>query len=246
MNHFILNRITIFGDIHANLPALEAVFHEMDRREDRDRYCLGDLVGYGTFPNEIVERIRSQKIPTIMGNYDLGVGHSSDDCGCAYRTAETRALGKRSIAWTNEHITRENKAFLLGLEESIPLQLGDLSVLLVHGSPRKVNEYLYEDRPDRSFERLMDQGGADMLVCGHTHLPYHKILPSGRHVINAGSIGKPKDGDPRAGYVILAAQGCDLSVEFVRVAYDVERSVQAIEASEMPDEFADMLRSGTG
>lgn len=246
MNQSEHSRITVFGDIHANLPAMEAVFAQMERRDDGNRYCLGDLVGYGTSPNEIIELIRAQGVPTIMGNYDLGVGQSSDDCGCAYRTAEARELGNRSIAWSNENTTPENKLFLQGLVASIPLRLGELSVLLVHGSPRKVNEYLYEDRPDRSFERLLDGAGADLLVCGHTHLPYHKVLPSGRHVVNAGSVGKPKDDDPRAGYVVLSADGTDLSVEFVRVEYDVERAARAIEASDMPDEFAAMLRAGRG
>lgn len=240
------SKVTIFGDVHANLPAMEAVFAEMEKRGDDSLYCLGDLVGYGTSPNEIISMVREREIPTIMGNYDLGVGNSSDDCGCAYRTKEAKALGNRSIAWTDDHTTAENKAFLRTLADSILLDLGDLSVLLVHGSPRKVNEYLYEDRPDRSFERLLDQAEVDVLVCGHTHLPYHKVLPSGRHVVNAGSIGKPKDDDPRAGYVVLAAEGKDLSVEFVRVAYNVERAAQAIEAADMPDEFADMLRYGRG
>ncbi|NLE51671.1 MAG: metallophosphoesterase family protein [Chloroflexi bacterium] len=241
-----MDAITIFGDIHGNLPALDAVLRDIDARGLRDLFCLGDLVGYGTFPNEVVELIRARGIPTLMGNYDQGVGHSSDDCGCAYKTPEARALGDRSIAWTNAHTSDENKAFLRALPAQIPAQVGDLRVVLVHGSPRKVNEYLYADRPDSSFERLLDLVEADVMVCGHTHLPYHKVLPSERHVINAGSVGKPKDGDPRAGYVVLRARGRDLEVDFVRVAYEVERTAQAIEATEMPDEFAAMLRNATG
>ncbi|HMN11328.1 MAG TPA: metallophosphoesterase family protein [Bellilinea sp.] len=238
--------VTIFGDIHANLPALEAVFKDIEARELTNLHCLGDLVGYGTSPNEVVELIRARGIPTLMGNYDQGVGNSSDDCGCAYKTPEARALGDSSIAWTNAHTSEDNKAFLRALPAHIPLQVGELRVMLVHGSPRKVNEYLYADRPDSSFERLLDLVASDVLVCGHTHLPYHKVLPSGRHMINAGSVGKPKDGDPRAGYVILRATGRALEVEFLRVTYDVERAAEAIEATDMPDEFAAMLRSGTG
>ncbi len=241
-----MDHVTIFGDIHANLPALQAVFQDMQTRGLDNLYCLGDLVGYGTFPNEVVEAIRERRIPTLMGNYDQGVGHSSDDCGCAYRTPEAKALGERSIAWSNARTSDANKAFLRELPMQIPVQLGDLRGVLVHGSPRKVNEYLYEDRPDGSFERLLDLVEADVLVCGHTHLPYHKVLPSGRHVINAGSVGKPKDHDPRACYVVLRVNGRALDVEFIRVAYDVERAARAIEATDMPDEFAAMLRSGTG
>jgi len=241
-----MERIAIFSDIHANLPALRAVLADMDQRGLDQRYCLGDLVGYGTFPNEVIEIIREQKIPTIMGNYDQGVGNSSDECGCAYRTAEEEALGKRSIAWSNVHTTDENKAFLRSLLPQITFQLGDLRVVLAHGSPRRINEYLYIDRPDAGLERILDGVNADVLVVGHTHKPYHRVLPSGRHVINDGSVGKPKDGDPRACYIILEAEGRDLNVEFVRVSYDVERTATAIEASEMPAEYAGMLRTASG
>jgi predicted phosphodiesterase len=232
-----MNRIAIFSDIHANFPALLAILDDMDRR---------DLVGYGTFPNEVIRLIRERNIPTIMGNYDQGVGNSSDECGCAYKTAEEEALGKRSIAWSNAQTTDENKAFLRSLLPQIPVQLGDLKVLLAHGSPRKINEYLYADRPDASLERILDGANVDVLVVGHTHKPYHRVLPSGRHVINEGSVGKPKDGDPRAAYVILEAKGRNLKVEFVRVPYPVEQAATAIEASEMPSEYAEMLRTAGG
>ncbi len=241
-----MGRIAILSDIHANLPALKAVLADIDKRGLEQRYCLGDLVGYGTFPNEVIALIRDQQIPTIMGNYDQGVGNSSDECGCAYKTAAEEALGKRSIAWTNAHTTDENKAFLRGLLPQISLELGELRVFLAHGSPRKINEYLYEDRPDAGLERLLDQVNADVLVVGHTHKPYHRVLPSGRHVINEGSVGKPKDGDPRAAYAILSAEGKDLRVEFIRVAYDVELTATAIESSEMPSEYAMMLRTASG
>jgi len=239
--------ITIFGDIHANLPALEAVLADIDGRSPTNLICLGDLVGYGTWPNEVIEIIRGRGIPTIMGNYDQGVGQDSDDCGCAYKTPEAQALGVRSITWSNAHTTAANKAFLRTLVPNIPVQLGAYRVLLVHGSPRRVNEYLYEDRPEASVERIMDVAGADVLVCGHTHLPYHRVLGSGRQVINAGSVGKPKDNDPRACYVVLDLDGQGrLQVTFQRVDYDVERAAQAIEETEMPHEFATMLRQGAG
>ncbi len=241
-----MNQVTIFGDIHGNKPALDAVFADMDERGLTNLICLGDLVGYGTFPNEVVEAIRERNIPTIMGNYDQGVGQDSDDCGCAYRTEAAKSLGERSIAWSNAHTSAENKAFLRELVDSIPVQLGDLKVLLVHGSPRRINEYLYEDRPEASLERILDAVDADVLVCGHTHLPYHRVLPSGRHVVNAGSVGKPKDNDVRACYVVLSAEGKELSAEFIRVPYDIEAAAQAIEATDMPNEFAAMLREGRG
>jgi diadenosine tetraphosphatase ApaH/serine/threonine PP2A family protein phosphatase len=164
------------------------------------------------------------------------VGNTSDDWGCAYKDAAAEALGKRAIAWTNAHTTDASKAYLRSLVADMPVQVGDLRVRLVHGSPRKINEYLYADRPDASLERLLDLAEVDVLVCGHTHLPYHRVLPSGRQVVNAGSVGKPKDGDPRACYVILDAVERHLQVEFIRMPYDSEREAQAIETSAMPHE----------
>jgi diadenosine tetraphosphatase ApaH/serine/threonine PP2A family protein phosphatase len=155
-------------------------------------------------------------------------------------------LGEKSIAWTNQETTAENKRFLRELPESISLSLGEYDIRLVHGSPRRINEYLYQDRPDRSLERLLEEAQADVLVCGHTHLPYHKILPSGRHVINAGSVGKPKDGNPKACYLVVGISEGQLQARFVRVPYDIEAAAAAIEASGMPDEFAVMLRQATG
>lgn len=241
-----MKNVTIFGDIHGNLPALEAVLFDIEARDLSSLYCLGDLVGYGTFPNEVIAAIRERNIPTLMGNYDQGVGNNSDDCGCAYTSKDAEALGKRSIAWSNQNTTADNKLYLRQLTSQIPLQLDELRVRLVHGSPRKINEYLYEDRPDATMERLLDMVEAEVLVCGHTHIPYHRILPSGRHVVNAGSVGKPKDGNPQACYVVLGVIDNNLSVAFRRVAYDIERATQAIEASDMPSEYAEMLRTGTG
>src|SRR5512134_60898 len=123
-----MNRVTIFGDIHGNLPALEAVLADIDAQDLSPLYCLGDLVGYGTFPNEVIEIIQKRNIPTLMGNYDQGVGNSSDDCGCAYTSKVAEELGKRSIAWSNRHTTEENKLYLRQLEGQFPLELDGLRV----------------------------------------------------------------------------------------------------------------------
>ncbi|MCA9997357.1 MAG: metallophosphoesterase family protein, partial [Anaerolineales bacterium] len=137
-----MNQMTVFGDIHGNLPALTAVYNHMNTHNHDRRFCLGDLVGYGAAPNEVVDFIRAHDVPTLMGNYDQGVGYDSDDCGCAYKTPEAQALGKRSITWTNAHVTADHKAYLRNLPMSMIVLLGKLRVALVHGSPRRINEYL--------------------------------------------------------------------------------------------------------
>jgi diadenosine tetraphosphatase ApaH/serine/threonine PP2A family protein phosphatase len=227
-------------------------------------FCLGDLVGYAPWPNEVVAAVRVRSIPTLAGNYDEGVGLDSDDCGCAYRTDDDKARGAESISFTNNTVSDDVRAYLRGLPRHLRVSYQaprnpdalPLEILMVHGSPRKINEYLFEDRPDRSFLRLMEEAGADVLLFGHTHKPFHKALSyevdgqtRTRHAINIGSVGKPKDGDARACYVLMhLSEGASpsrpdrLRVEFVRVAYDVERSARAVEESPLPDAFAEMLR----
>jgi len=236
--------MAVFSDVHGNLPALEAVISDMAGHRLDEVFHLGDLVGYGPFPNEVINLVKTKGIPGVMGNYDDGVGFERDDCGCAYREEAQRQLGHRSLNWTKAHVTRANKEFLRSLPRELRFSHAGFGVLLVHGSPRRINEYLYEDRPDRSFKRLLDMGRCNVLLCGHTHLPYHKTI-DGKHIVNVGSVGKPKDGDPRATYAILTL-GEGLSVEFRRVSYDVERTAQAIEASGLPNEYAEMLRKGIG
>ena len=229
-------RVAIFSDIHGNLPALEAVFDDIHRQGVDAVYCLGDLVGYAPFPNEVTERIRREQIPTIMGNYDDGVGFDRDECGCAYREADERQRGQQSLEWTKACVTAENKAFLRTLLPEIRTAIDGKRLLLVHGSPRKMNEYLFEDRPISSFERLAASSNADIIVFGHTHRPYTKQIGE-VWFVNVGSVGKPKDGDRRACYAILETTA-DPPASFVRVPYDIDKVTQAIRSSELPHEFA--------
>lgn len=254
--------IALFSDIHANLPALQAFFEDVDRRNPEAIYCLGDLVGYNIWPNEVISEIRQRRIPTISGNYDFGVGRTSDDCGCAYKTDAEKAMGEISISYTNQVIGDEERRFLRQLPAHIRIEFqlnqDKLSLLLVHGSPRKVNEYLFEDREEKSMLRIMKQAEADIMCFGHTHRPYHRVFSEGTgedlrywHAINTGSVGKPKDGDARGCYVLLTIDELtspltkdSLHVEFIRFEYDVERAARAIEESPLPAAYAQMLRTG--
>lgn len=263
-------KLALFSDIHANLPALEAVLADIDTHQPDGIYCLGDLVGYNSWPNEVINTIRDRRIPCIAGNYDYGIGRRSDDCGCAYKAEDEKANGKVSIAYTNELVGDSERQFLRTLPTHIRLefelandpehlwqQQTPFTVLLVHGSPRRVNEYLFEDRGDRSLGRVMESAGADVMCFGHTHKPFHKQVSAEpedqqtylRHAINIGSVGKPKDGDPRAGYVLLTideqarpGSGEGVTVEFIRVAYDVEKAARAVEESILPNAYAEALR----
>ncbi len=255
-------KIALFSDIHANLPALEACFKSMDAHKPDAVYCLGDLVGYNIWPNEVISEIRKRGIPTIAGNYDQGIGLMSDECGCAYKTDNEKDMGKISISYTNSLVTPDERQYLRTLPSHLRLEFqlnsDKLNLLLVHGSPRKINEYLFEDRDEKSLMRIMEQANADIMCFGHTHKPYHRILPSDinpdthfRHAVNIGSVGKPKDGNPQGGYVLLhidenasVLNKDSVKVEFIRFDYDVEKAARAVEESPLPNAFADMLRNG--
>jgi putative phosphoesterase len=235
-------KIALISDIHANLHALQAVWQDLELQRPDVVYCLGDLVGYGAYPNEVVDFMRARQIPTVLGNYDDGVGFDQDDCGCAYTDPAESMLGKRSLHWTRRQTTTENKRFLQELPIQIRLEAGRPHLLLVHGSPRKINEYLYADRPPATFERIARLAGTDVLFFGHTHLPYQKST-AGTLFVNAGSVGKPKDGDPRAGYVLFSS-GLRHRVEFRRLAYDVAAAARAVRQAGLPESFALALETG--
>lgn len=255
-------KIALFSDIHANLPALEAVLADIDQRQPDAVFCLGDLVGYAPWPNEVIREIRRRRIPTLAGNYDQGIGLHSDDCGCAYQTDEAKKMGAVSIAFTNEVVADDERAYLRSLPRHIRLELATeaddhlFQLLLVHGSPRRINEYLFEDRPEKSLLRILEDARADILCVGHTHQPYHRKLSYTadgqthyRHAINIGAVGKPKDGDARACYVMLTVDQKlsrihpdSFEAEFIRVPYDIEKAARAVEQSPLPDAYADMLR----
>jgi predicted phosphodiesterase len=255
-------KIALFSDIHANLPALEAFFEDVATRKPDAIYCLGDLVGYNIWPNEVINEIRKRGIPTIAGNYDFGIGRSSNDCGCAYKTDDEKANGNVSISFTNEIVGEEERKYLRSLPAHLRVEFqlnsDKLNLLLVHGSPRKINEYLFEDRDEKSMLRIMQDANADIMCFGHTHKPYHRVLSEidetgthYRHAVNIGSVGKPKDNDIRGGYVLLTldeqssiANKDSIQVAFIRFEYDFEKAAKAVESSPLPDMYAANLRRG--
>jgi predicted phosphodiesterase len=246
-------KYALISDIHANLPALEAVLADIDGRPDVDATChLGDLVGYAPWPNETVELIHSHGIAGIAGNYDSTTGTDYKHCGCKYENPRQEELSHLSYGWTRAHVSPETKRFLAAL----PFRLdhwapgghisGSPRLILVHGSPTLNTLYWTEDRPDSFCTQMAGLAGAkpgDVIAFGHTHKPWYRVV-DGVHFLNTGSVGKPKDGHWRAGYVLLSIGEADPKPEFIRVDYDIERAMAAIRDSELPNEFAEQLRTG--
>jgi putative phosphoesterase len=235
-----MERVAVITDIHANLPALEAALSRIQADGVDLTYCGGDLVGYGPQPNEVCGLIEARGIPTIYGNYDWAIARDEEDCGCAYVDRHDREIGQLSVDWTLEHTDQRSKDFMRELPFDLRFELGGRRVRLVHGSPRKVNEYLFDDKPAKTFERIAGGAECDVLVFGHTHKPWVREY-GGVLFVNCGSVGKPKDGDPRAGFAVLGSNSSDVDVEIVRVPYDVDAVAAEMRAVGLPDELADKL-----
>jgi putative phosphoesterase len=235
-----VERAAVITDIHANLPALEAVMDVIERSGVEAVYCGGDLVGYGPHPNEVCALIEERAIPTIYGNYDYAIARDRDDCGCAYRDPHDRELGQRSVEWTRAHTSRRSKDFMRGLPFDLRCELGRQRVRVVHGSPRKVNEYLFADKPARTFERIAAGADCDVLVFGHTHQPWVAEY-GGVLFVNCGSVGKPKDGDPRAAFASLELDEDRVLAKIERVEYDAEAVAGELAEAGLPGEYADKL-----
>lgn len=244
--------IALLSDIHANLPALEAVLDDIERRGDADAtYHLGDLVGYAPWPNETVALLRACGIAGVAGNYDSTTATGYKHCGCRYEDLRQEELSHVSYEWTRRHCSAETKRHLAALPFRMDIRpagghIAGPTVVLVHGTPLNNVTYWTEDRADSFCVKMAQVAGAragDVIAFGHTHRAWQREV-GGVHFVNAGSVGRPKDGDARAGYVVLDVGEGAPRGEVVRVEYDVERAMRGIRESELPDEFAEYLRSG--
>ena len=232
--------VAVITDIHANLPALQAAFERIEQLGVRSVYCGGDLVGYGPHPNEVCALLSERAIPTIYGNYDYAIGREEEDCGCAYVTPHERELGQLSVRWTLANTSERSKELLRGLPFDLRFAVGGAEIHLVHGSPRKVNEYLFEDKPASLYERLAAAERDPVLVFGHTHKPWVREH-GGVLFVNCGSVGKPKDGDPRGAFAVLTAAGDRVEATIERIDYDNEAVAAEVREAGLPGEFADKL-----
>ncbi len=245
-------RYALISDIHANLPALRAVLADIDARKNIDAtYHLGDLTGYAPWPNEVVALLREREIPGIAGNYDSTVATDYKHCGCKADSPHEEELSHISYEWTRSHVTPETKKYLASLPFRIDIRpfgghVSGATITLIHGNQTLNTVYVTEDRPDSFLEKMARDIGSrsgDVVCFGHTHKPWQRVV-GGIQFINTGSVGRPKDRDWRACYVLLSVEQAGMRVEFVRVSYEVDEAADAIRVSDLPAEFAEVLKSG--
>jgi len=244
-------RIALLADVHANLPALEAVLDGLAGRSVDSTWHLGDLVGYAPWPNEVVTLLGARGIAGVAGNYDSTVATDHAHCGCRYEDDRQEALSQESYAWTRAHVTSATKRALRALPFRLDVRpmgghAAGPTLVLVHATPTLNTPYWTEDRSARFCSEMIARAHAkprDVIAFGHTHKPWHRVHDD-VHLLNAGSVGRPKDGDWRACYALVEFGEGAVTVEFVRVEYDIERAATGILESSLPDELAEILRTG--
>jgi len=234
-------KVAVFGDIHGNIEALTAAYSAVQLLKPDKVYHLGDLGGYSPFVNEVVDLLSEHAIEGVQGNYDETVANDREHCGCKYEDLIQEEMANKSFEWTKKHASPETKEYLRKLPFSISFAAAGEKVLLFHATPSKNNLHWFEDRPEKFFREMAEKTDADVMIYGHTHKPYWKDF-GGNVFVNAGSVGKPKDGDPRACVTLITITADKVNVEFLRVPYDVQKAADAVIASGLPGYFADRLK----
>lgn len=234
-------KIALIGDVHANLPALEAVLTHAHEQGVEAIWNVGDFVGYGAFPDEVVQRLRKENALSIVGNYDLKV--------LQFKQKKKKWRKKKqpdkylAFEWAYENLSKKSRKYLRFLSQEIRMKVKGKRVLLTHGSPASDEEPLTPDTPEKRLRELAQTAKADVIICGHSHRPFAREV-DGVWFINTGSVGRPDDGDPRACYAVLEIDSKRIQVRHHRVEYDVERAVAAIREHKLPEAFAQMTLQG--
>ncbi|MGH9439606.1 MAG: metallophosphoesterase family protein [Terriglobia bacterium] len=239
-------KIALLGGIYSNYRALEAALCDISRRRVDAIYSLGDLGAFGPYPDRVYPLLRGANVQCIQGNYDNSLAGGFADCQCGYTDPRDNYFARISYNYTFRNTSEENKAWLRTLPLSLELELEGRRVMFCHGSPRKINEFLWESSSADGFlEYLLDQAGADVMCVTHTGIKWRRKLPGGRHFINAGVLGRPEnDGCMNVWYTMLSLTRGSIEVEFVPVTYDFSGLAADMTQERLPGEFIETITTG--
>ncbi|VYT97838.1 YfcE family phosphodiesterase [Clostridium tertium] len=230
-------KIAAISDIHGNIYALMKVLEDIDDERVDLVVCLGDLVGYGPHPNEVVALIKRREIPCIKGNYDASVVDG------AFTFIRDTSINSFALPWASEEVRASNKYYLSELPTELNYDINGVKIKFTHGSPNRINEYLFED--SNETKKVMENLEEDILVCAHTHIPSYKKFDN-KTFINVGSVGKPKIGRPNATYCIINInEDKNIDVKFKEIEYEYKRIVKDAQMLNFPPQLVASYESGT-
>lgn len=239
-------RIALFGGIYSNHLALQAAIEDARKRGVDQIYCLGDFGGFGPSPNRSLEILRNNPIRCIQGNYDNSIGNELNDCQCGYTDPRDNHFAQISYEYTFENTDKCHREWMKKLPGELRFDLGPYRMLLCHGSPRKMNEFLWESTTSTQFlSHLAEQHKTDLILTTHTGIKWHRELPGDKHLINVGVLGRAEnDGATNVWYTLLEIDDGKLQVEFVSVRYDHQKLAQEMRQEKLPEEFVETILSG--
>ncbi|MDH3743900.1 MAG: metallophosphoesterase family protein [Acidobacteriota bacterium] len=240
------SRVAVCGGVYNNHFALTALLDDAARRGAEAVYCLGDLGGFGPNPEKVRPLLEQGEVLTIQGNYEASLSTGHDDCDCGYTDPRDNHFAEVSYGYTASHASPDFKRWMGTLPKTRRVNVGSRELLLVHGSPRRINEFLFQSTTPVAFlEVLLDQHGCDGFLCTHTGLHWHRQLPSGRDVVNVGVIGRPaNDGNTHVWYSLLEERNDKLNVELLPLEYDHDALAKEMRTEELPEEFVETVLSG--
>jgi len=230
-------KLVVVSDVHGNLDALDAVLEDARKRGAGAIVNLGDMVGTGAYPEEVVRKLSDDRVLSVAGNFDIKVLEFSR----ASQRPKVRSVKGAIVAAAARDLSEDSLNFISSLPPELRLEVRGKRLLMVHASPADPDEHLGPETPE---ERLLELGriaDADIVLVGHSHRPFVRQA-GGVLFANPGSVGRPGDHDPRASYAILDTK--DFSVEVHRVEYDVEAAVKALLEKGLPEKLGDVLRHG--
>jgi predicted phosphodiesterase len=241
-----MTRLAFIGGIYSNYPALVATLADIERRGVDGSWFLGDLGAFGPHPNRVPELLIEKQIPGIQGNYEESLSSGASDCNCGYTDPRDNAYAQISYDYTAANTADALKRWMGTLPREIRMDVGGLRILLSHGSPRRINEFLWHSTSSEPFlERLCEESRADVILCTHSGLQWHRRLERNRHVVNAGVIGRPaNDGRTNVWYTLLTVERGEVSVEFVPIDYDHQTLAREMRAEHLPAEFIETIETG--
>lgn len=242
-------QIAVFSDVHGNLPALEVVLKDIEQRGIIQKFCLGDLVDFAPWGNEVIEKIRSLNIPCLMGNHDERIAFDIPVVPLSKHSEEETNARFIAIDHSKKYITEENKKFLSELPFHLKLnyKVGEKhwNIQLVHSSLSSNDTYLYESEKDEIFTTMLKDSQSDVMVMGHTHLSFTKQFEYKTWAINCGSVGRSKEENRLASYLVLTLDKEKITPEIVQLSYPVDETVRQIRESGIPDYYASFLENKT-
>ena len=240
-----VTRLALIGGIYSNYHALVATLADIARRGADETFFLGDLGAFGPHPDRVPELLIERSIRGIQGNYEESLAGGADDCNCGYTDPRDNHYAQISYDYTSDRTSDAYKRWMGTLPKNLRLDIRGYDVLLCHGSPRRINEFLWRSTsPDPFLNRLCDESGAEVIVCTHTGLHWHKRLSARRHIVNAGAIGRPaNDGRTSVWYAMLTI-GKEIDVEFIPIDYDHAALAREMREEKLPHEFIETIETG--